>query len=178
MNKKTVWFPVFRKVVPAEFEEWLEALALQGWHIEKMEQSSSMKMTFHKTEPQQFRYIFDLKARRSADYIHTYEQFGWELVGQMASCYVWRQKYDTVRPESFSDMESRIRRNKRVRNAVAVALALFILGILVSLAGIGVCIAAGRQDKIWDITASASLLSCFAAYMIWVVRKINIHLDR
>lgn len=35
MEKKTVWFSAFRRVVPADYEQWLETLALQGWNIDR-----------------------------------------------------------------------------------------------------------------------------------------------
>jgi hypothetical protein len=54
VEKKTVWFSLFRKVVPSEYEEWLESLALDGWNINRIGNFSSLKMTFYKTKPRQY----------------------------------------------------------------------------------------------------------------------------
>lgn len=178
MEKKTAWFSVFRRVVPADYEEWLESLALEGWNVDKIGQFSSIRMTFVRTGPKKYRYVFDLNAFPNKDYVNTYEQFGWEFVGQMSSCFVWRREYSDRRPESFSDAESAIRRNKRVRNAVTACLALFLLGILASIVGLGVCLYAGKTEKILELVLETALFSIFAAYLWWVVRKIKRNIER
>jgi hypothetical protein len=178
MKTKTYWFALFRKVVPADFEAWLEQLASEGWNVDKLGQISSMKMTFHKTEPKKYRYVFDLNAFKVKDYKRTYEQFGWEFVGQMSNCFVWRQEYTDTRPESFTDSESLVRRNKRVRNAIIGTLMFFIAGIITGLVGIGVCAAIGRQEKILEIVFTVLFMSAFSTYLAWVIRQINKNLDR
>lgn len=80
-GKKTVWFSVLRNVVPADYEVWLERLAREGWNVERISQLSFIRMTFRKTEPRQYRCIFDLNAFQKEDYRSIYEQFGWEYVG-------------------------------------------------------------------------------------------------
>ena len=92
-NTKTVWFSAYRWVVPADYEAWLETLAKQGWNLQRIRQWDSIRMTFHKTEPKQYRYVFDLNAFPKKDYKATYQQFSWEFMGQMASCFIWRKEY-------------------------------------------------------------------------------------
>lgn len=178
MEKKAVWFSVFRRVVPADYEEWLEKMALQGWNVEKIRQFDSFRMVFHKSEPRRYRYVFDLNAFPKADYRNTYEQFGWEFVGQMASCFVWRKTYTDIRPESFSDTESLVKRNKRVKNAVTAALILFLLGIAVLMAGIVVCGLRGLCEQVMELAFEAFLLAFIAGYLWWVTRQIRKNLER
>lgn len=78
-NTKTVWFSAYRWVVPADYEAWLETLAKQGWTLQRIRQWDSIRMTFHKTEPKQYRYVFDLNAFPKKDYKATYQQFSWDL---------------------------------------------------------------------------------------------------
>lgn len=175
METKTVWLVMLRKVVPAEFEQWMEQMALQGWNVDKLGQFSSLRMRFVKTEPRQYRYVFDMNAFPNQEYRSTYEQFGWESVGQMASCFVWRKAYTDERPESFTDRESLVKRNLRVRNAVALCLALFLLGIAGSLVGIGVSLHAGKTEKLIELLAETAFMLLIAAYLWWVIRQIHQH---
>ena len=46
MTTKHEWFAAFRYVVPADFENWLEAQARDGWLCEHVGQWSSIRMTF------------------------------------------------------------------------------------------------------------------------------------
>ena len=107
-------------------------------------------MTFHKTEPKRYRYVFDLNAFPRKEYTATYEQFGWEFMGQMASCFIWRKEYPGQRPESFTDQDSLTRRNKRVRNAV---LACFLVALLASSA----------PAPVWQSNGPARITKAFTA---------------
>lgn len=125
-DTKTVWFTALRYVVPSDYEQFMENMEAQGWTIKKIGEWSSMKMKFQKTKPRKVRYIFDMNLRPKKDYLQTYLQLGWEYVGIMASCIVWRKAYTGNRPESFSDKDSLVKRNKRFLKAVSVSFFLFL----------------------------------------------------
>ncbi len=72
-TKKTVFFPAFKRVVPSDFENWLEGMAAEGWHIERVRQWSSIIMIFIKGEPKKYRFVYDVRAVAGKDYISTYE---------------------------------------------------------------------------------------------------------
>jgi len=84
-------------------------------------------MTFRRSEPHKYRYIYDLQAFPKKEYKTTYEQFGWELVVQMASGFIWRKLYTDKRPESFTSLESLEKRSKQVVSAVAVSFIIFLI---------------------------------------------------
>jgi len=130
-TKKIVFFPAFKRVVPSDFENWLEDMALNGWHIERVRQWSSIIMIFIKGEPKKYRFVYDMCAIASKDYVSTYEQFGWEYMGRMASVYMWRMEYKDERPEAFTDKDSIISRNKRTIAAVSVSFSIFLLAALI-----------------------------------------------
>ncbi|MDD4797821.1 MAG: DUF2812 domain-containing protein, partial [Eubacteriales bacterium] len=90
---KRAWFSPFIRVVPADYEQWLERLALQGWNVDTISQWDSICMTFTRTQPRRYRYVFDVQLTPQRDYRDTYEQFGWQYVGQMASVVIWRKEY-------------------------------------------------------------------------------------
>lgn len=129
-TKKTVFFSAFKRVVPSDFENWLEDMASKGWHIERVRQWSSIVMIFIKGEPKKYRYVYDMRAIVSKDYISTYEQFGWEYMGRMASANIWRMEYEHERPEAFSDRDSLVSRNNRTVAAVSFSFSIFLLAAL------------------------------------------------
>ncbi len=178
MHKKAIWFALFRKVVPADYEEWMENLASEGWNIDRIGQFSSIRMTFNKTGPKKYRYVFDLNAFPRKDYVDIYSQFGWELVGRMSNCFVWRKEYKDIRPESFSDKESIVKRNKRTRNAVAACLILFLAGILGTFTGIGIKIYFGKTDGIPELVLQAAFLGAVSYYLWRVIAKIQQSIER
>jgi len=129
-DKKTVLFPVYRMVVPADFENWLEKMASEGWHIDHIGQWSSILMTFKRGTPKKYRFVYDLQAFPRKDYKATYEQFGWEYLGRMSSVYIWRKEYKNERPEAFSDNESIIKRNRRTVAAISFSLISLIIALV------------------------------------------------
>jgi hypothetical protein len=129
-DKKIVLFPAWKRVVPSDFEKWLEEMAAKGWHIDRIRQWSSMFMIFKKGKLKKYRYVYDLRAVATKDYISTYEQFGWEYLGRMASVYIWRMEYTDKRPEAFTDRESLAGRNNRTIAAISFSFTLFALGLI------------------------------------------------
>ena len=175
-NSKTYWFSAFKYVVPADYEEWFERLAAQGWHPVKVGQWNSIAMRFAKGDPKKYRYVVDMQPFPGKDYKQTYRDFGWEFVGQMASAYVWRQEYEGERPESFSDNGSRRGRNKRFIGAVSVSFFLFLLGGLGFSAG-AIFGSLGPSDRLqFGITAVVFLL--MSAAMGLVMKKIKKNIEK
>jgi len=129
-DKRIVLFPAFRKVVPADLENWLEHMAVEGWHIDRVRQWNSLWMTFKKGEPRKYRFVCDMQFAARKDYRATYEQFGWQYLGRMASMYVWRMEYQGQRPEAFTDRDSVVDRNRRTILAVSVSFTLFLMMII------------------------------------------------
>ena len=129
-TKKIVFFPAFKRVVPSDFENWLEDMAAKGWHIERVRQWSSIIMIFIKGEPKKYRFVYDVHPIAGKEYISTYEQFGWENLGRMASVNMWRMEYKDERPEAFTDKDSMASRNNRTIAAVSVSFSIFLLAAL------------------------------------------------
>lgn len=175
-DRKTFCFSAFRYVVPADYEKWFEDLAAQGWHPQKVGQWSSILMRFKKSEPKKYRYVVDMQPFQDKNYRQTYEDFGWEFVGQMASAVVWRKEYQTTRPESFSDAEGRRARNRRFIGAVSVSFVIFLLGGIASLAGLII----GRSDTIDTLELGIVCALCFAAAAALglVMKKIRKDIDK
>lgn len=177
MEKKTVWFSALRHVAPADYELWLESLAAEGWNIDRVGQTSSAYMVFTKTEPKQYRYVFDLNAFPTKDYFDTYTQFGWECIGHMSSCYIWRKEYSGTRPEAFSDRESRIQRNKRVKTVLQLCFCFLLLAIAAAAVGIGVAAWWGEAGDCISLGFNIVLFGLLAGYLWWATRQIERHID-
>jgi len=129
-EKRIVLFPAFRKLVPANLEDWLERMAAEGWHIDRVRQWNSLWMTFKKGEPRKYRFVCDMQFAARKDYRATYEQFGWQYLGRMSSVRVWRMEYRDRRPEAFTDRDSVVQRNRRFVLAVSVSFTLFLIMII------------------------------------------------
>jgi hypothetical protein len=129
-TKKIVFFPAFKRVVPSDFENWLEDMAAKGWHIKRVREWSSIIMIFIKDEPKKYRFVYDVHPIIGKDYISTYEQFGWENLGRMASVNIWRMEYKDYRPEAFTDKDSIAGRNNRTVAAVSVSFSIFLLAAI------------------------------------------------
>lgn len=129
------WFSTFIHVTPADYEAWLEKLAVHGYHPKKVNQWSTVVMEFKEGEPKKYRYVLDIQPVPQPDYVSTYEEFGWELCGQMASTYLWRMEYTDERPESFSDGEAYQERNKRFVAAISFSLLLFFVVAIILTVG-------------------------------------------
>lgn len=115
-NKMVKWWLPYKYAAPVDFENYMEKMAKEGWNVERIKQWDSFRMVFKKTEPKQYRYVVDLHALHTKDYVRTYEEFGWELVGRMASLFVWRKEYTGQRPEAFTDEASREKRSGNILN--------------------------------------------------------------
>jgi hypothetical protein len=125
-DKKVVWFSAFRHVAPADYENWLEKMAAEGWQTGRFRQWSSIYMTFTRGEPKKYRFVYDPQVSPRKDYIATYKQFGWEYLGRMASAHFWRMEYQGKRPEAFSDADSKADRTRRTIKAISVSFFIFI----------------------------------------------------
>jgi hypothetical protein len=129
-DRKIVLFSAFRYLVPSDYENWLEGMAAKGWHIDHFRQWSSIFMTFKRGTPKRYRFVYDPQVSPRKEYIPTYEQFGWEYLGRMASAHFWRMEYEGKRPEAFSDKESIVKRNRRTIAAVSVSFIIFFVIVL------------------------------------------------
>lgn len=130
-DKKIVLFSAFRHAVPSDYENWFEQKAAEGWHINEIKQWDSVYMKFHRSTPKKYRFVYDPQVSPRKDYIPTYEQFGWEHLGCMASAHIWRMEYEGKRPQAFSDQEGLAERNHRNLNAASVSFFIFLAAVVV-----------------------------------------------
>ncbi len=131
IDRKIVLFSAFRYLLPSDYENWLERMAAEGWHINHFRQWNSIVMTFIRGEPKKYRFVYDPQVSPRKEYIATYEQFGWEYLGRMASAHLWRMEYEGERPEAFSDQASTVKRNRSNIAAVSVSFTIFLVTVLV-----------------------------------------------
>ena len=173
-DQKTVLFPVFRHILPSDYENWLEQMAAEGWQIDHIGQWSSIVMKFRLSEPKKYRFVYDPQVSPRKEYIPTYQDFGWEYLGWMASANIWRMAYESERPEAFSDQEGLVERNQRNLTAISISFFLFLTAVLAI--GLGLGFAAdslSTGDKIQLIAAGTffGLISLALGYVMWRMRK-------
>ncbi len=129
-DRKIVFFSIFRHLLPSDYEDWLERMAAEGWHINHFGQWSSIFMTFQRGQPKKYRFVYDPQVSPSKEYIATYEQFGWDFLGRMASAHFWRMEYEGERPQAFSDLQGLAERNRRNIIAVSVSFFIFLAAVI------------------------------------------------
>lgn len=172
---RAFWFIPFRHVAADDLELWFESMARQGWAPTRLGQWSSLRMRLARGEPATSRYVVDQQTRPRPDYFSTYRDAGWELVGQMASMYVWRRDYRGSRPEAFTDRYSRYQRNRRFALSAATAAALLLVATLV-VAGAAVFTDTddGTRLQLWIATGLFGVIAVaitVAAAVIWRARR-------
>jgi VIT1/CCC1 family predicted Fe2+/Mn2+ transporter len=145
---------------------------MQGWNIDHIGQWSSVVMTFNRSEPKKDRYIYDAQVFPKKEYKPTYEQFGWEFVGQMASCYIWRKEYFDKRPESFTNHESLETRNKQVVSAVSVSFAMFSIVSIILITAFIITFSNLTTNDMLQLILAIVLSFVFALYLGYVMKKI------
>ncbi len=156
---RAFWLIPFRHAVPADLERWFEQHAAEGLVADRLRQWSSIRMRLTRRPPAMYRYVVDVQAAPRTDYRTTYEDLGWEHVGQMASIHVWRRTYTGQRPEAFTDRTSATGRDLRFAMASGAAAVVLLLVALV------LAIVAA----VADVTANESLQLWLAAGLIGVV---------
>jgi Protein of unknown function (DUF2812). len=178
MEKKNIWFSIFRVVVPANYEKMLEDLSLEGWNISKISQLSSFKLTLERSSPKKYKYIYDVRFKDLNKYRNSYKYSGWELIGQMANCFIWRKEYSDICPVFFSNTDSIINRNKRFRATIIALLIIISIVILFCFLGIFAYIRIKNCGAVNATMLKAGLALCISFYLIYVLREINLNIER
>jgi hypothetical protein len=105
-------------------EAWLEAQALEGWHLTR---PGRFAYSFVQGEPRADRYRMDyqvLRGEKRADYLALFRDAGWEFLGEVTNRYYFRARPEALSPEIFSDAESRRDRIRRELRFLGVFLGL------------------------------------------------------
>jgi Protein of unknown function (DUF2812) len=160
-------------------EAWLEEMSQVGWHLKSMQ--LPCVYYFNKGEPGRFTYRLDYMPADKAknqEYLQIFLDAGWEYIGEMSNWRYWRKLSLTGEPhEIFTDVESKLRKYRRLLAYMA-----FFLALLVFI-GINVFRTPARFDPDYRPVLSAIYLLpkiCYAVvipiYMVVVVqllRRIN-----
>lgn len=173
-NRKIVFFSIFRHLLPADYENWLEQMAAKGWQVDHIGQWSSLCMTFRRGEAKKYRFVYDPQVSPRKEYIATYEDFGWEHLGSMASAHIWRMAYDGERPQAFSDREGLLERDRRNLKAVSVSFFIFLAAVIASSLALGLAFdTLSPADRIQLVIADVffALIMLALGYVMLVMRK-------
>lgn len=169
---RAFWLIPFRHVVPADLERWFEQRAAEGLVADRIRQWSSIRMLLTRRAPATYRYVVDVQAAPRSDYRATYEDLGWEHVGQMASIHVWRRGHTGQRPEAFTDATSATGRNLRFAVAAGAAAVLFLLVALVLAIVAGVAdVTANESVQLWLASGVTGVVGIAVAVATFVIAR-------
>ena len=131
-------------------------------------------MTFQRGKPKKYRFIYDPQVSPRKEYISTYEQFGWEYLGCMASAHIWRMEYEGERPQAFSDQEGLVDRNRRNIIAVSVSFFMFLAAVIVmglSLRFASDSLSAGDRTQLIIAVIFFGVISLALGYIMFMMWK-------
>lgn len=155
-TRKSAWLAPFLHPTPERLERWLEAQAARGWQPTAVGDLSAIRLHLIKTKGTRMRYVVDPQQHADADYRATYEDAGWEYVGELTSLHVWRRRYKGERPEAFTDRASRAARDRRLAWATGTVGALALVGLVIRIA-LGVT-DVGASSEDWLLEAGVLAL--------------------
>lgn len=173
-NQKTILFPLFKHILPSDYENWLEQMAAEGWQIDRIWQWSSIILHFRQCESKKYRFVYDPQVSPRKDYIPTYEDFGWEYLGRMASAHIWRMEYEDERPQAFSDQEGLVERNRRNLTAVSISFFMFLTAVLAIGFGLGFAadsLSTGDRIQLQIAGVFFGMILLALAYVMMQMRK-------
>jgi len=141
MTRRTAWFAAFVHPTPTRLENWFERQAAEGWEPRELDDMSALRMHLQRSKPAKVRYVVDPRQSVDDSYRATYEDAGWNYVGELSSLHVWSRRYTGTRPEAFTDRPSRRARDTRMAWATGIAGTLALVGalmrLILGLAGMG-----------------------------------------
>lgn len=106
---------------PEKVENFLECMALQGWHAAHVG-GMLVGFLFEHGEPKKIRYCLDYQQQEKPEYMRIFADSGWTLLRKSMGWYLWSREYENERPEIFTDSDSLIRRNRGVLATMLVLL--------------------------------------------------------
>ena len=131
-------------------------------------------MTFRRGEPKQYRFVYDPQFSPRKEYITTYQDFGWEYLGRMASAHIWRMAYEGERPQAFSDREGLLERDRRNITAVSVSFFMFLIAVLaisMALVFASGILSAGDRTQLIIADIFFAVIALALGYVMVVMRK-------
>jgi hypothetical protein len=108
-------------------EEWLRSMAQQGWHLETL--AAPAFYTFTHGEPRNDVYRLDFITSRKdfQAYLQLFQDLGWEHVGTMSGWQYFRKTCSAEEiPEIYTDVESKIEKNRRLSGYLILFLPIWI----------------------------------------------------
>jgi hypothetical protein len=109
-------------------EAWLEKKSQAGWHLQSVH--LPCVYIFVKGEPTQYIYRLDYQRAEKGkllEYQQIFQDAGWEYLGEMTNWRYWRnQAVNGFIPEIFSDLDSKLKKYKRILGYMAFFLVLLV----------------------------------------------------
>ena len=100
----TKYFAAFKHIAPSDMEYYLEEMASNGYILEPLAQSGMFFLKFAEGRPERIKYVVDVTGLQKHLYMKTLIDKGWEYMGQVMNCHVWKMAYkDGERPADFAD---------------------------------------------------------------------------
>ena len=121
------YFAAFKHIAPSDLEYYLEEMASDGFILAPLSQSGLFCFKFAEEKGERVKYVVDVTGLQKHLYMKTLIDKGWEYMGQVLNCHIWKMTYEgSDRPEDFAD-HSCIRKHCIRMGIVFIILALLML---------------------------------------------------
>ena len=151
---KSKWFWAWQD---EKQEAWLEAMSREGLHLKRIKAFG--RYVFEVGQPRNYSYRmdFDQSSGKNSDYFYLLHDAGWEHVAVVSGWQYWRKETNVGRTaELFTDIESKIKKYKRLLVSLSVpvpAYFVIVLGMFKRFPG---------RHPLWVVITT---ISCFVLYI-------------
>ncbi|MCR5209754.1 MAG: DUF2812 domain-containing protein [Lachnospiraceae bacterium] len=173
MADKKKFFASLRYIVPEDLEFFLEESASEGMILDHLGESSLFYFDFTEGAPEKTKYVADVTGLSKALYMEMLINKGWEYMGKVMNCYLWRQTYSgNKRPDDFADKKG-IRNHCLKMGITFAVLALILIAIYVMM--IMILVTEGKAGNYSHITGYCLAMGIqlpIVLYLIWAAFKL------
>ena len=94
MSQVTKYFAAFKHIAPSDMEYYLEEMASDGYILTPLAQSGLFFLKFTESRGERVKYVVDVTGLQKHMYMKTLIDKGWEYMGQVMNCHVWKMAYE------------------------------------------------------------------------------------
>ena len=171
MDKRR-YFYAFSNISPIDLERNLNESAAEGMLVRPFKNDGLFYFDFYDTTKEKCRYVVDGKPASAYSYEKKLKEEGWELVGIIFECYIWKKTYNDDIPKDFSNKAALYEHSKKMSIIFLIAAILFLIALIAFVWGI-VYEKKNGVDTHFNIYLFYAMLQIpFLAYSIYAICKL------
>lgn len=170
MDKRSYLY-AFSKISPSDMEDDLNQKAGEGLLLRPFKTEGILYFDFYDTTKEKCKYIVDGKPISEESYIAKHKEEGWEFIGSIFECYVWKKTFTEEIPKNFASKASLYSHCKKMGVIFLVASLIFLIALLAFIWGIVLEKRNGIDTHFNLYLFNAFLQVPFLAYSVYATYK-------